>query len=113
MLSTAGCPVQSGLSSEGHLQRKVQLPQSLWRQPRGAYGLHYVQTGDLSGRGGYAALGNLSPLKCNSATEAFYLYFNELFVSESALDLVVLSVYLLHSLYKARSDVFAAFVALH
>ena len=51
--------------------------------------------------------------KFQIATEAFYLYVNELFVAEFALELVVLSVDFLHSLDKAWSYVFAAFVALH
>ena len=49
----------------------------------------------------------------DSATEAFYLYFNELFVSELALDLVILSVYSLHLFFECRSDVLAMLVTLH
>ena len=65
------------------------------------------------GRDGYAVLVTISPEEQFSATEAFYLYVNELFVSELALNLVVLSVDLLYSLDKAWSNIFAAFVALH
>ena len=67
VLSTAGCPTQSGLSSDA----------------------------------------------AASATEASYLYFNELFVSEFSLDSVILSVETLDLLAESRSDVFAMFVALH
>ena len=51
--------------------------------------------------------------KSQIATEAFYLYVNELFVAEFALELVVLSVNLLHGSDKSWSDVFTMFVALH
>ena len=47
VLSTAGCPFQSGLSS-GVTRGKCLPPVALRRQPRGACGLHVVQTGDLS-----------------------------------------------------------------
>ena len=47
-----------------------------------------------------------------SATEAFYLYVNELFVSELALNLVVFLVESFHFLDKGRGDVFTMFVAL-
>ena len=47
VLSTAGRPFQSGLSSESSPQRKLSTPSRRWRQPRGAYGLHFVSTGDL------------------------------------------------------------------
>ena len=66
VLSTAGCPCQSGLSS-------------------GA---------------------------CTS-DKSFYLYFNELFVSELTLDPVILSVYTLHLFPEGWSYVFAMFMALH
>ena len=46
------------------------------------------------------------------ATEAFYLYVNELFVSELALNLVVFLVESFHFLDKGRGDVFTMFVAL-
>ena len=49
----------------------------------------------------------------DSATEAFYLYFNELFISELALDLVIFSVQSLDFLYQSRSYIFAMLVALH
>ena len=49
-----------------------------------------------------------------TSDRSFYLYFNELFlVAEFALEIVILCVYLLDSLYEAWSDVFAMFVALH
>ena len=47
VLSTAGRPAQSGLSSESSPQRKLSTPSRRWRQPRGAYGLHFVSTCDL------------------------------------------------------------------
>ena len=46
VLSTAGRPFLSGLSSEQGSEETV-YPQSLSRQPRGAFGLHFVPTGDL------------------------------------------------------------------
>ena len=92
MLSTAGCPVQSGLSSESADSEETIYPQSRRLKP---------------------SWDQLTQSRCNSATEAFYLYVNELFIAELTLELVVLSVDLLHSLDKARSNVFAAFVALH
>ena len=49
----------------------------------------------------------------DSATEAFYLYFNELFVSELALHRVILPVNPLDLLNKGRSDVLAMLVTLH
>ena len=67
VLSTAGCPCQSGLSSDATA----------------------------------------------SATEASYLYFNELFVSELALDSVVLPVKPFHFFAQRRSYILAMFVALH
>ena len=51
--------------------------------------------------------------KSQIATEAFYLYVKELFVAEFALELVVLSVNLLHGFNESWSDVFTMFVALH
>ena len=47
VLSTAGCPSQSGLSSDAAASEETDYPRRRWRQPRGAYGLHKVQTGDL------------------------------------------------------------------
>ena len=45
---------------------------------------------------------------------SFYLYIKELFlIAELALHFIVLSVYLLDSLYEAWSDVLATLVALH
>ena len=124
VLSTAGCPYQSGLSSEAQPQRKLSTPSRLRRQPRGTYGLHFVQTGDLLPFRLFKAQTRsrrLMPswvifrilLAAISATEAFYLYVNELFVSEPALDLVVFLVESCHFLDKSRGDVFAMFVALH
>ena len=49
----------------------------------------------------------------DSATEAFYLYFNELFVSELALHPVILPVNPLDLLHKGRGDVLAMLMALH
>ena len=66
VLSTAGCPCQSGLSS-------------------GA---------------------------CTS-DKSFYLYFNELFVSELALDSIIFSIQTLDFLTESWGDVFAVFMALH
>ena len=48
VLSTAGRPSQSGLSSKSPILMKLSTPSRLRRQPRGAYGLHYVLTGDLT-----------------------------------------------------------------
>ena len=47
VLSTAGCPFQSGLSSGASTRGKYLPPVAMRRQPRGACGLHFVQTGDL------------------------------------------------------------------
>ena len=47
------------------------------------------------------------------ATEAFYLYVNELFVAELALDLVIFAVHALHLLDEGWSDVFTMLMALH
>ena len=66
VLSTAGCPSQSGLSS-----------------------------GE------------------NTSDKSFYLYFNELSVSELALHCIILSVHALDFLPECRSDVFTMLVALH
>lgn len=67
VLSTAGCPSQSGLSSEASA----------------------------------------------FSDRSFYLYVNELFVSELALHFVILSVHALHFFPESWSDVFAMFMALH
>ena len=65
----------------------------------------------LSTAGRPAQSGLSSPLE--GATEAFYLYFNELFVSELALHPVILPVHPLDLLGKGRSDVLAMLMALH
>ena len=46
-LSAAGRPSQSGLSSDAAASEETDYHRRRWRQPRGAYGLHKVQTGDL------------------------------------------------------------------
>ena len=124
VLSTAGCPFQSGLSSESLAQRKVYTPSRHWRQPRGAYGLHIVQTGDLLSlrlsakdtdpvaTAGAVQVQSTLSLR-NSATEASYLYFNELFITEFPLDLVIFHVKTFDLLAESRGNVFAMFVALH
>ena len=66
VLSTAGCPTQSGLSSEADFSDK-----------------------------------------------SFYLYVNELFISELTLDTVIFSVKTLDLLAESRRDVLAMLVALH
>ena len=48
VIYTAGCPFQSGLSSGARTRGKYLPPVAMRRQPRGACGLHVVQTGDLS-----------------------------------------------------------------
>ena len=65
----------------------------------------------LSTAGRPAQSGLSSPLE--GATEAFYLYFNELFISELTLDLVIFSVQSFDFLYQSRSYIFAMLVALH
>ena len=85
VLSTAGCPYQSGLSSEAQPQRKLSTPSRQRRQPRGAYGLHFVPTGDLLSFRLFKAQTRSRRLMPSwvifrilratiSATEAFYLY---------------------------------------
>ena len=91
VLSTAGCPFQSGLSSESLAQRRS-IP------PVATAGAVQVQS-TLSLR--------------NSATEASYLYFNELFITEFPLDLVIFHVKTFDLLAESRGNVFAMFVALH
>ena len=61
---------------------------------------------------GYSAQSGLSSEACFS-DKSFYLYFNELFISELALDCIVLSVNTFDFLAQSRSDVFAMLVALH
>ena len=126
VLSTAGRPFQSGLSSESSTQRKLFTPSRLWRQPRGACGLHYVQTGDLLSFRLFTK--DTDPVATAGAVQVTVdsksvrisdrsvlpIYVNELFlVSELALHLVILSIYLCNSLLKPRCYVFAMFVALH
>ena len=48
-----------------------------------------------------------------TSDKSFYLYFNELFISELALHCVILSVHALHLFPESRSDVLAMLMALH
>ena len=61
---------------------------------------------------GYSAQSGLSSEACFS-DKSFYLYFNELFISELALHLVVLCVDLSNSLFKTWRNVFTTLVTLH
>ena len=61
---------------------------------------------------GYSAQSGLSSEACFS-DKSFYLYFNELFISELALHLVIFCIYLCHSLFQSWRDVFAMLVTLH
>ena len=61
---------------------------------------------------GYSAQSGLSSEACFS-DKSFYLYFNELFISELSLHFFILSVHSLDLLDQSRSDVFAMLVALH
>ena len=84
VIYTAGCPFQSGLSSGARTRGKYLPPVAMRRQPRGACGLHFVQTSDLlsfcllrrhgPGRDGWCRLfvGIISSV-LEPATEAFYL----------------------------------------
>ena len=65
----------------------------------------------LSTAGRPAQSGLSSPLE--GATEAFYLYFNELFISELALHFIILPVHTLDLLYQGWRYIFAMLVALH
>ena len=89
VLSTAGCPFQSGLSSESSTQRKLFTPDAV-----------QVTVDSKSVR--------------ISDRSVLPIYVNELFlVAELSLHLVILCVYLCDSFFKARSYVFTMLVALH
>ena len=62
---------------------------------------------------GYSVQSGLSSPEKSGSDKSFYLYFKELFISELALEPVILSVKPCDLLYKSRSNVFAMFVTLH